>query len=194
MKLTRDKYLTEDEFKRLLACARDRRHKNAVRDRAILAVAGLCGLRSKEVISIRHADCRKLNAEVPLLDIWTAKRRSQQRHPDEVAVPRTAAHALRQWLKRCGSKKAPLPYERVFALTTSQLRRCFAYYRDRAGLNRHYSFHALRHFRGVQLYKRFKDPQLVKESLRHRRLSSTEVYIHAVDVLRKQRATDIEED
>ena len=97
-KLKRDKYMVEAQFKRLLYAARVRPHVNSVRDYALFAVAGLCGLRVGEAVGIRVSDCAKLKGTPAVLDIRTLKQRSPI--IEEVVVPSTAEWALKRYLKR----------------------------------------------------------------------------------------------
>jgi integrase len=189
--LKKQKYLDESAFKRLLYAVRTRPHKNSLRDFALFAVAGLCGLRSVEVTTIQVGDCSKLKEEPPRLDVRTAKQRSKDGHPpiDEVTVPKTAAYSLKKWI---GKLPKTSPSDLVFQVQTRQLRRLFRHYARLAGIDDSYSFHSLRHFRGVQLYTKYRDIVLVKESLRHRRITTTEIYVVAVEASERQAACDIE--
>jgi site-specific recombinase XerD len=185
-KLKRDKYLVEDQFKRLLYAARVRPHVNSHRDYALFALSGLCGLRVGEAVAIRVRDCAKLSGSPPIIDVRTLKQRRAV--IEEVVVPSTAANALKKFLRRIDRTD---PDALVFGISDRQARGLFKHYARLAGLSPAMSFHSLRHFRGVQLYERHKDIQLVKECLRHRRLSSTEVYVHAVNAIRLAADTDV---
>jgi integrase len=52
----------------------------------------------------------------------------------------------------------------------------FSTYLERAGLSQIYSWHSLRHGRGVQLWEKFHDLVIVKNMLRHTDISSAQVY------------------
>lgn len=181
----RDKYLTSDEFKRLLEAARTRRHRNALRDYTLLAVAGLTGLRPIELIKATFGELA-LDDTPSWLRIVTAKQRMKSLRRDTVLLPPTATEALKRYL---GTRPGRDMEDRLFPLSTRQVGRLFRYYAKLAGLNRAYSVKALRHFRGLRLYEQTKDPQLVKDQLRHRRMSSTEVYIHTVA---RERAAEVD--
>jgi len=58
------------------------------------------------------------------------------------------------------------------------LRQILNYYIMAAGLNPKYSWHALRHGRGVLLMDEFDDPVMVRDSLRQKSLGAAEFYIH----------------
>jgi len=63
-------------------------------------------------------------------------------------------------------------------LSSSQLRRVFNHYVMLAGLPPEYSYHSLRHGRGVLIWERFHDHVMVRDSLRQKSLSAAEVYMH----------------
>ena len=178
MKLSRDKYLTPDEFRRLIYAARTRPHVRALRDRALLTVSGLCGLRVGEAVALRVADCH-LSDQPPTITVYALKKRSAD--PEyEVGLPPSAARALQEYLRSLPDEQRQ-PWQRVFPITRQSAHRTFKYYAKLAGLSPAYSFHALRHFRGVQVYQETRDPKLCQQALRHANLASTEPYIHLVD-------------
>lgn len=63
-------------------------------------------------------------------------------------------------------------------LSTSFLHNVFNTYAKRAGLPPVYSFHALRHGRGVMVWEASKDLVLVKDMLRHSNPQTAHVYSH----------------
>jgi integrase len=63
-------------------------------------------------------------------------------------------------------------------LSSVQLRKIFNSYAQLCGLPKEYSFHSLRHGRGVLVWERFKDLVMVKGMLRQKSLTSAEVYMH----------------
>jgi len=189
VKLERDKYLVEDEYKRILYAARTRPHVHAARDFAMLAAGGLCGLRVSELIGLRPGDLSRVEERPAVIGVWTAKQRGGRRY-DEVATPATAALALVKYLRTLRGD-AREPWSRLFPLTARQANRLFKRYALLAGLSANYSIHALRHFRGVQLYSETHDINLVREALRHEDIRSTMIYVHTVDHAEKAGAIDV---
>ncbi len=55
-----------------------------------------------------------------------------------------------------------------------------------AGLDPRYSYHSLRHRRGVQVYTEFKDLVLVKKSLRHKNIATSQIYADLDAELKEQ--------
>lgn len=192
IKLTRDKWMDEGEFKRLIYAATVRPHRNAKRDRALLLVSGLGGLRCAEALAIQVRDCEGIKERpYPRLLVRSVKRRRRLGEPktDEITLPITAARALEGRIAELTDRR---DFVRLFPLIPRHARKVFKHYAKLAGLNPKLSFHSLRHFRGVQLWAATKDIQLVREGLRHTRLSSTEVYMHAIEGAKAQAAADID--
>lgn len=189
MKLKRDKYLVEEEYKALLGAARLRRHKHAVRDYAMLAVGGLAGLRAKEIAGLRHGDLGRIEERPAFLCVTRAKKRKFVQ--EDVALPVHAALALLKYVRTLPQTERQ-PWLRVFPLSTRQIGRLFKTYARRARLNPNYSAHALRHYRGVSLYESTKDINLVKESLGHSDIRYTQVYIHTVEQATRAAAVDVD--
>lgn len=193
MKLNREKYITQEEFLRILYALKTRPHKHAIRDRAMLVTCALLGLRVKELISIRFADLR-LSEDPPLVEVLTAKQREAKRRLifDDVAVPGTALQALQKFVASV-PKQDRLAWARLFPMTTRQAARIFKRYAKIANLNPRYSIHSLRHFRGMEIYRETKDLVQVKEALRHKDISITQIYLHAHEHLKVAASVDIKE-
>lgn len=187
-KLTRDKYLVEEEFKRLLYAARTRPHVHAQRDYTALATCGLTGVRAKELAHLRIEDLSRIEERPAVLRVTRAKKRRFVQ--EDVGLPVTAALALQKYV-RLLSPEERQPWCRVFPLTTRQLGRLFKVYSGLAGLNPRYSIHALRHYRGLKLYAETKDVLLVKESLGHSKLETTMIYVHVVDQFERAASVDV---
>lgn len=75
-------------------------------------------------------------------------------------------------------------------MSVPYLRKLFNFYLVKAGLPPEYSYHALRHGRGVQIWERFQDHAMVRDFLRQKSLGAAEFYIRISparqDAFRKQ--------
>jgi integrase/recombinase XerC len=186
-KMTRDKWLSEPEFGSLLNAAESRKHINAPRDYTLLLTGGAAAMRVSELVDIRAEDCTRLEDRPhPVLLVRTRKKREKVIY--EVGIPVYAAVVLQRWLDSCGATGS----ERLFPLSTRSAQRVFKLYARLAGLRPEYSIHSLRHFRGVHLYEKTKNLLVVKETLRHASIRSSEVYMHAVELRERQVAADID--
>jgi integrase len=215
-KLARDKYLDEEELKRLLLAVRSRvrnsdggplvdgvrrkkgdPHPNVKRDYAIFSVASMTGMREIELVGIRIADLRgfigETAAERPAkIRVRRAKKKGEPVEED-LAIPPSARLALLEYLESI-PKEERKPWRRVFAISTRQVAHLFKLYAKKAGLNPAYSMHALRHTRGTLLYKKHKDLLLVQNALGHADMKTTAIYMHTVNMDEKLAQTDLEED
>ena len=191
MKLPREKYLTEDEYRRLLRVARGRHHRNAKRDLALLAVAGLTGVRVGELVTIEVGGIH-LDETLPYVQIARLKKRRPVTH--EVSLTPTARLAILRYLRTLSPEARATPTDRLFPISKHEAQMLFKSYARLAGLNPHYSIHALRHYRGLTLYEATRDLNLVKEALGHSSIRSTEVYLHTVDASEKTARVDTELD
>lgn len=66
-------------------------------------------------------------------------------------------------------------------LSLRQLRKSFARWQERAGFERHVSFHSLRHHACSSIYALSKDLRLTQRFARHRSVLTTMIYTHATD-------------
>jgi integrase len=222
MKLDRDKFMSEEELKRLLAAVRSRvrksdgghsflssgkrrgkgdPHPNMWRDYAVLATSALTGIREIELVGFRVGDLRGVVGETQEERPARVRvRRAKKRDPttgqlgveEDVIIPDTARKALVTYLSTLPAEERR-PWSRVFPITTKQAQRIFKFYAKRAGLNQAYSMHALRHTRGTELYRKHRDLKLVQTALGHANLETTSIYMHTVEVDEKLAATDIDE-
>jgi len=70
----------------------------------------------------------------------------------------------------------------------------FAKYASEAGLSRYYSFHSLRHGRGVRVYEATKDLKAVMDALRHDSIATSEIYVHLSAKQRSKYLERLEQD
>jgi integrase len=63
-------------------------------------------------------------------------------------------------------------------ISANQLGKIFAHYSMQSGLSPTYSWHALRHGRGVMLYESFENLVMVRDMLRQKSTKTAEIYAH----------------
>jgi integrase len=142
-----------------------------------------CG--KKTVVALNRAGkpwrCRKCDTmgEVSVLKL----KDSGDRTPPEKEPPMVEDHVVNY--VRDYMQHAMRPDQRWLIegrpgehLSTVQLRNIFNTYLDKAGLPNIYSWHSLRHGRGVLLWEKFGDPVIVRDMLRQKSISSAEIYMH----------------
>ena len=192
----RARYLVPDEFRKLLAAAKggitpSLRYRNHM----LLCLAGNLGLRVGEVVRLRVSSFDFEQSTRPFVRVDTLKRRRRQQN--DIALDLGLARTVRRYLvlvgKRAHEKHVTLDQKRgelcLFpgaknAFTPMSVRAAQNVFKETAafaGLDALVSFHALRHFRGCQIYAETKDLVAVKKFLRHKSISSSGIYVHMGD-------------
>lgn len=164
----RAEYLTGDEARAVLRLtpntARGRR------DRALLALALTMGLRRAELLGLRRGDVLERGQGMAIR--YTAKGKAEETRP----VPPSAWPALRRYLEDLGDLPSAAP---LFPLSAQGLRYIVRRY-TLAATGRAVNPHGLRHTAASLLYQRTGKARDVQEVLGHARLTTTEIYVHAV--------------
>ena len=165
----RDKYVNKDELDALLLKA------DSVDKRLFVLVwlGAAVGLRATEALSLRKEALKRLSDNILLIP--TLKQRG---HPvKEVAVDDETKALLREF---AGQQRSDWLFlgRKGKHLTDAWLRKRFKALVLRAKLNPNYSFHALRHFCGLRLWKGSHDLKLVQDQLRHASIWMSERYVH----------------
>lgn len=172
-KREREKYLSKPQLRAILEAAL--RHPYSCAAGLIYAGATM-GLRLGEAISLDR-ECFTRLAE-NIVEICTLKQKGHPVHP--VAVGDKPKAYFRKWL-------ATMPAELRFLfpgraagshISVTHAERVFKDCARAAGLSPAYTFHSLRHYRGVQLWRATKDNECVRRQLRHKSGASASVYIH----------------
>jgi len=170
LKSDREKFLTDLEFKKLLIVSgRDERAF------MLFYAGGVLGLRVSEAVNLSRAHFKRLSRG--LVDVPTLKQKGHPVHP--VAVDSQTRDLFSEYL-------AKMPREQFFLFEGKQqdpidrktAHRIFKRYARLAGLDKAYSFHALRHYRGCKMWKATKDLKFCQSQLRHSQMSTTEKYVH----------------
>lgn len=189
------KVLTADEMRLLLKVSGE--HRDGFRDHVIFSVALGTALREHELVALNVGDVsddgKSIRRRFPL-SIF--KRSNKDVDAQEAILPDAARYKLEKflrWKKTSGESlalDAPLFVSlRGLRLSTRMLRHAFTTWQERAGFERHMTFHALRHTALSNLYRQTKDIRLVQRVARHASVNSTTIYAGASDedVLRAMR-------
>ena len=179
--------LTELEQTKILKVTGE--HRAGYRDHVIVALALGTGLREHEIAAldvgdIVHPDGRVLRR----VALRVFKRSSRRPAPQEVFVPDALWYKLSKyidWKLRRGERtdrEAPLFVSRLGKrIATRTLRHLFHVWQHRAGFDRAFNFHSLRHTSLTNAYRSTRDIRLVQRLARHKSVDTTTIYAAVAD-------------
>lgn len=181
------KTLNEREVAAVLGAAGQ--HKEGFRDYVLMSLALATGLREHELLALNLGDVFDESGRARRrVSLRVFKRSSRDPGPQEVMLSDTVRAKLEKLLRvRRASggdlgPEAPLFVSRLGKrLSARQLRHNFHVWQERAGLERRFNFHALRHTACTEVYRRTKDIRLTQRFARHRSILSTSRYTHPTD-------------
>jgi site-specific recombinase XerD len=164
--------LSVDEVARLLAAARNPKH------RAALAVAYGAGLRASEVVHLKIAD---IDSERMIVRVNQGKGRRDR----YAMLSPSLLELLRAWWRHGHAQGKMRPGGWLFPgrnpvnpLSTRQLNHVCHLAADTAGLERRVSMHTLRHSFATHLLENKVDIRVIQVLLGHRKLETTARYSH----------------
>jgi len=136
-------------------------HRDGFRDRVIFAVALGTGLREHEIAALDVGDVLLDDGRVGRrIALRTFKRSSTEAATQEVFIPDSLWYKLRKlisWKRAHGESLKPAAplfvSRRGRRISTRTLRYLFAVWQRRAGFDRAFNFHALRHTALTNLYR-----------------------------------------
>lgn len=159
------------------------------RDHVLLSLALATGMREHELVA--------LNAGDVLADDGKARRRVQLRvfkrsredaRGQEVVLSSGVQAKLEKFFRwkrqqdESMTADAPLFVSRKGnRLSTRQVRHAFQLWQRRAGFERRFSFHSVRHSAITNLYEATRDIRLAQRFARHKSITSTQIYTHPSD-------------
>jgi site-specific recombinase XerC len=179
--------LTENE--QLLLLKVTGQHIDGFRDHVIYSLALGTGLREHEILALDVGDVFDAAGRAKRrVTLRVFKRSSENPAPQEVLLPdlvRTKLERLLAVRKRAGeliTPDTPIFVSRLGRrLSARQLRNAFAVWQERAGFERHLSFHACRHSACSNVYRQSKDLRLTQKFARHKSVVTTSIYTHPTD-------------
>jgi integrase len=179
--------LTEMEISRLLRTSGE--HRDGFRDHVIFSLALVTGLREHEIVALNVGDLIRGGRCIRYVALRVFKRSSKDVELQEIVLSdgiRAKLEKLLQMRARDGSSSiaadTPLFVSRNRRrLSTRQVRRAFRLWQSRAGFDRFFNFHALRHTACSGVYRRTRDIRLTQRFARHASIESTMIYTHTSD-------------
>lgn len=159
-------------------------HRDGFRDHVIFALALGTGLREHEIAALNIGDLVHADGRVRRrVGLRVFKRSAKDPVPQEVFVPDGVWYKLTKFVgwKRAGGEcldlDAPLfVSRRSQRIATRTLRYLFRLWQERAGFDRPFNFHALRHTALTNAYRATRDIRLVQRIARHKSVDTTTIY------------------
>ena len=179
--------LTEREVALLLRVSGQ--HAAGWRDHVIFSLALGTGLREHEILALNIGDVFDAGLRAKRhVGLRVFKRASEDPPPQEVVLSDTLRAKLEKLVKQKRAEghdvgaAAPLFVSlKRGRLSSRQVRHGFGVWQARAGFDRIFNFHALRHTACSNLYRRTRDMRLTQRFARHRSMMSTAIYTHPTD-------------
>ncbi len=179
--------LTEREVALLLKVTGE--HRDGFRDHVVFAVALGSGLREHEIVALDVGDVFDAEGRARRrVQLRVFKRSSGGDSGQEIVLNDTLRakleklHRLKRHLGESVAADAPIFVSRKRKrLSCRQVRNSFAVWQARAGLERRFHFHGLRHTACTSMYRRTRDIRLTQKFARHRSIISTSIYTHPGD-------------
>lgn len=194
MKTSKQKYLNQEEYAALLKVIREQQ------DYMLFFLLGNLGLRVGEAVRLRKQDIdqRKCYVRIPTLKCGMHKGEKHGCLPrgrlpkvyHDMPVATLVMQMLLQYIKQFKIKTWLFPDQDKCHVPTWKAQRKFKRYARQAGLDKVYSVHALRHYKGVTAYQQLKDIRAVQLLLRHKNINSTVTYT-TMDLEGKRQLIDV---
>lgn len=164
-------------------------HAKGFRDHMIFSLALGTGLREFEIAALNVGDVTNKNGNPRhRVELRVFKSCTDNPARQEVGLNNTVRHKLKKflaWKKTRGEpleNSAPLFVSRKGnRLSTRRMRAMFRDWQTKAGFERVYSFHALRHTACTNLYRDTQCPKTVQRFARHTNLVTTSIYTEVSD-------------
>ena len=159
------------------------------RDHMLLSLALATALREHELVGLNVGDVMDDNGSARRrVRLRVFKRSSDDLKGQEVVLSATAQAKLEKFFgwkrhqQQSLAADAPLFVSRKGnRLSTRQLRHAFQVWQRRAGLERTFTFHCLRHSAITNIYDATRDIRLAQRFARHKSITSTQLYTHPSD-------------
>jgi integrase/recombinase XerC len=179
--------LTETEQALILKATGE--HARGFRDHVIYSLALGTGLRESEIAALNVGDVVDARGQVKRrITLRIFKRCTDDPAPQEVFLPDSAFYKLGKflhWKKKRGESlepAVPLFVSRNDSrLSTRMIRMAFRTWQERAGFERFFTFHQLRHTACTNVYRSRRDIRLVQRFARHRNIHTTTIYAQPSD-------------
>ncbi|HCL4455183.1 TPA: tyrosine-type recombinase/integrase [Clostridium botulinum] len=174
---TRPVYLTMEECKKILNATKDGRIREK-RNRCMMVIVLNCGLRISEVLNLKLEDISEDTLKIE------AGKGGEERF---VYINDIVREAVKDYIEEEGIIRG-----KMFNITQEQANNVIKDYCKRANVNKNITAHKLRHTFASITMKKTKDMKYIQETLGHKNLSSTQIYVHVLDEDKKKYANEVQ--
>lgn len=168
-RMTRERYLSDDELERFMLAVRTRRHLHQPRDHAFFALLANTGMRPSEVLALHRADLH-LEGRHPWVRVVRPTKKHGAKPLPRLFLNRAVARVVKKWTDHSG--------DRPFPFTKRQSARLFHYYCGKAAVPLPRKVYALRHTVGMKLWRHTHDIRLVQAVMGHVHQKAAAGYVH----------------
>lgn len=161
-------------------------HISGFRDHMIISVALGTGLREHEIAALTVGDLLGESEQMrSVITLTTFKKATQNPAPQQIVIPPRLRSKLTRflvWKKRRGESlvtDAPLfVSKKKNAISPRAMRTMFKKWQQKAGIERHHTFHSLRHTAITSVYRQNRDLRVAQRFARHKSVAATQRYAH----------------
>lgn len=179
--------LTRHEQRLLLRITGQRR--DGYRDHMLLSLALATGLRAHELVGLNLGDVMSTEGKARRrVQLRVFKRSNDDARRQQVVLSARVQAKLEKFFRwkrqqhQSMAPDAPLFVSRKGnRLSTRQVRHAFHRWQERAGFERTFSFHCLRHSAITNIYEATRDIRVAQLFARHKSITSTQIYTHPTD-------------
>ncbi len=159
------------------------------RDHMLLSLALATGMREHELVGLNLGDVMADDGRVRRrVQLRVFKRSNEDARGQEVVLSSGVQAKLEKFFRwkrqqdESMAADAPLFVSRKGnRLSTRQVRHAFQLWQERAGFERRFSFHSVRHSAITNIYEATRDIRLAQRFARHKSITSTQIYTHPTD-------------
>ena len=172
-RMTRERYLSDQELERFMAVVRERRHVHQPRDYALFSLLANTGMRPAEARALVRGDFHITSK----LRTATLHRPSKKRGPRQLPrlfLQKPVAEVVARYLATLPDD----PTVKLFPFTKRQSARLFHYYGDKAGILPRRKIYALRHTVGMRLWRHTHDLRIIQAVMGYTNQQGTAGYVH----------------
>lgn len=180
---------TMTRYEQLLLLRTTGQRFDGYRDHVLLSLALATGMREHELVALNVGDVFSDDAKARRrVQLHVFKRSSEDAQGQEVMLSSCMQAKLEKyfrWKRQQGealAAAAPLFMSRKGnRLSTRQVRHAFQLWQERAGFERRFSFHSVRHSAITNIYEGTRDIRLAQRFARHKSIITTQIYTHPTD-------------